>query len=153
MLKQWWSQILRSCTSLGVRPYISSNNRLHTSHIILQTSYFRRHISDVILRQMSYFRRHISDVILQCHIMSDVILRTSYFRRHTSDVILRQTSYFRRHISDVRIQTSYFRRHTSDILIQIYGQSGYLHAENQRLPASLHVSLCSTNELESGGKD
>ena len=92
MLKQWWSQILRYCTSPGVRPYVSSNNRFHTSHITLQTSYLRRHITSDVIFQTSYLKFHImSDVIFQmsylrCDITSDVILQTSYFRRHKSNL-------------------------------------------------------------------
>ena len=65
------------------------------------------------------------------------MLQTSYFRSHISDVIF-QTSYFRRHISDVIPQTSYLIRHSSGVIIQIFGHSGYLHTEKQRLPSSSH---------------
>ena len=106
--------------------------RLHTSHIILQRSYFRRHIADDVIFKTGYFRRHIADVIF----------KTTYVRRLTSDVIL-QTSYFRRHTSDVIFQTSYFKPlNIPDIWMQ--NIKGFL--------LILHVSFAKQTSLSLEGR-
>ena len=105
--------------------------RLHTSHIILQMSYFRRHIADAVIFKTAYFRRHIADDICQ----------TLYFRRHIAYIIF-HTSHLRRRISDVILQTSYFRRHISDVILQTFEHSGYFHATHQRLPSSFTCIIC-----------